>query len=238
MKVSIIIPVFNEERDLKSTLDKVVNLQFKEPVSSFEVIVVDDASTDSSSEVLSNVAQENQNILFKRTHEINSGKGAALKTGIESSSGDIIAFQDSDSELDPNDLPILVNEMLVNNVEFANGSRYLPGIVRPTYAYKRYVFNKLFSNLVSLLLDVRVTDIACGHKVFQRKLLNQIKIKENRFGVEAEIVIKALRLRKNAVVEVPVHYYPRNYGDGKKFKNVDGIRVLWAIFKYGLFRLK
>jgi len=234
MKVSIIVPVYNEERDLGSTLEKVLNLKFDAPIESFEVIVVNDASTDGSSEVIDNLEKKYPELL-KLTHSVNSGKGAALKTGIECAKGDFVAFQDSDAELDPFDLPELVKQMIIHDVEFANGSRYLPGLIRQTYAYKRYMLNKIFSNLVSFLLNVRITDLACGHKVISKNLLSQFEITEERFGVEAEVVIKVLKLRKNSVIEVPVNYFPRNYGEGKKFQNVDGIRVLFAIFKYSLF---
>lgn len=236
MKVSIIIPVYNEEKTLEEVLTNVLNLKFSSSIDSFELIVVDDASTDSSFEEINRIIQKNGSDLIQLSHSHNKGKGAALRTGIAISSGDIIVFHDSDLELSPNDIPKSVDCMLKHNVEFVNGSRYIPGIIRPTYAYKRYVLNKLFSNLVSLLLDVRITDIACGHKIFSRELIEQLDLKEDRFGVEAEIVIKVLRLRKNAIIEVPVEYFPRNYGEGKKFKNIDGLKVLWAIFKYGLFK--
>lgn len=235
MKVSIIVPVYNEERDLEGTLEKVLNLKFESPIKSYEVIVVNDASTDGSLKVIENLEVKYPELL-RKTHSVNLGKGAALKTGIEISTGDYIAFQDSDAELDPGDLPELVKQMIINKVEFANGSRYLPGLIRQTYAYKRYLLNKLFSNLVSFLLNVRITDLACGHKVLSRNLINQFEITEERFGVEAEVIIKVLKLRKNSIIEVPVHYFPRNYGEGKKFQNIDGLRVLFAIFKYSLFK--
>jgi hypothetical protein len=113
----------------------------------------------------------------------------------------------------------------------------MPGKIRPLYSYKRYYFNKLFTRLTSILIDVRLTDVACGYKLFTKSIYDQIDMKENRFGFEAELIIKVIRLKKILIAEVPVHYFPRNIGDGKKIRNIDGVKIFWTIIKYGLLRM-
>ena len=165
------------------------------------------------------------------------GKGRAVKTGIEKSSGDVILIQDADLELSPSDIPSMLNAMHDLKVEFVNGSRYLHGVVRPLASYRRYIVNRLFTFLTSVLINVRLTDMACGYKLFTRSLYNRIHLRENRFGFEAELIIKALRDKRNNVAEVPVKYFPRREGEGKKLKLSDGVKILWTIFRYGVLRM-
>ena len=151
--------------------------------------------------------------------------------------GDTFLIQDADLELSPEDIPLMIETMQKLNVGFINGSRYMPGVYRPLSSYRRYLFNKLFTLITSVLINVRLTDMACGYKLFTRELYDKISLKENRFGFEAELIIKAMRIRKNNIAEIPVHYYPRNEGEGKKLKNIDGFRIFKTIFKYGVLRL-
>ena len=111
----------------------------------------------------------------------------------------------------------------------------MTGIIRPLYSYRRYFFNKMFTKFASILINVRLTDLACGYKLFTRSLFEQIKLEENRFGFEAELLIKVARIKKTLIAEVPVHYFPREIKDGKKIRNIDGVKILWTILKYGLF---
>jgi len=200
---------------------------------SFEILVVNDFSTDESSKSVESHPEFNKRVELLH-HKQNQGKGAAVKTGIENCSGDAIIIQDSDLELTPSDIPHLIQAYKTGRYELVNGSRYMAGRIRPLYSYKRYFFNKLFSNLASLLIDVRFTDIACGYKLFSKQLFNSLDIKENRFGFEAELIIKTAKRNRTKITEVPVNYYPRNKGEGKKIRNMDGLRILWVILKYGL----
>ena len=170
--------------------------------------------------------------------EANSGKGAAVRTGFKNANGDVFLIQDADLELLPSDIPSMLTAMKKLDVEFINGSRYMAGISRPLSSYRRYLGNKFFTFLTSVLINVKLTDMACGYKLVKRSLIEKLKLKENRFGFEAEMIIKAMRVKKNNVAEVPVHYFPRNEGEGKKLKNSDGFKILWTITKYGLFRMK
>lgn len=236
MKLSIIIPVYNEEQLVLQVIDKLLTIPFPEKVNDFEIVVVDDCSTDNTNTALQNFISGKEKLKLIR-HEKNRGKGAAVRTGIEKSDGDIIVIQDADHELIPEDIPLMISTMIDLNVEFVNGSRYMPGKIRPLYSYRRYYFNKLFTRIASVLINVRLTDLACGYKVFTRNIYNQLKLKEDRFGFEAEILIKVARLKKTLIAEVPVHYFPRNEGDGKKLKNSDGFKIFWVIMKYGFFRM-
>lgn len=237
MKLSIIIPLYNEHLNIITVLEQLKAIRLPEFLSGVEYVIVDDCSTDDSVEVVTRFIQEKPEFLLLK-HEQNKGKGAAVRFGIEQSSGDVFLVQDSDLELSPSDIPAMLDAMKTLDVEFINGSRYLPGIARPLASYKRYWGNRIFTNLTSILINVKLTDMACGYKLVHKKLYQQISLKENRFGFEAELIIKALRIKRNNIAEVPVKYFPRNSGEGKKLNNTDAFKILWTIFKYGVLRLK
>ncbi len=237
MNLSIIIPLYNEGKLICTTLEKVLSVQFPSFVKTFEVIIVDDCSNDDSNKNVADYIVNKPNVrLFK--HDINKGKGAAVRTGMNEAIGDVFLIQDADLELSPLDIPLMLQTMEDLKVGFINGSRYMPGVYRPLSSYRRYLFNKLFTLITSILINVRLTDMACGYKLFSRELYDKIILRENRFGFEAELIIKAMRIRKNNIAEVPVRYFPRNEGEGKKLKNIDGLRIFKTIFKYGVLRMK
>ncbi len=236
MNLSIIIPLYNEENLIKELLDKLNKLSYPAFVTNVEIIIVDDFSADNSYTVVNEYIKDFENIKIYR-HNKNGGKGAAVHTGIKHAKGDVYLVQDADLELSPIDIPRLLNTMHDLKVEFVNGSRYLPGVVRPLSSYKRYLGNRFFTFLTSMLINVKLTDMACGYKLIHKNLYNKVKLRENRFGFEAELIIKALRIKRNNVAEVPVQYFPRNEGEGKKLRNFDSIKILWTVIKYGLLRL-
>jgi len=237
MILSVIIPVYNEGKDIAVLLNQLTKVEYPSFLEHVEYIIVDDFSSDDSMEVIDAfIANRNEFSLYR--HEMNQGKGAAVKTGIKHAQGDLLLIQDGDLELSPSDIPAMIYAMQELNVEFINGSRYLPGVVRPLASYKRYWGNKLFTNLTSILINVHLTDMACGYKLIHRNLYEKINLKENRFGFEAELIIKALRIKKNNVAEVPVKYFPRNAGEGKKLNFWDAFKILSTIFKYGILKLK
>jgi glycosyltransferase involved in cell wall biosynthesis len=235
MYLDIIIPAFNEENFIEAVLCKLVNLDFEGMLDCYAITVVDDCSTDRTVEIVRRFMQ-NMDQIQLICHDKNMGKGAAVRTGIKSTRGEFILIQDADLELCPDDIVEMVRQMLLLKVDFINGSRYLPGVIRPLYSYRRYYINKLFTKLASVLINIRLTDIACGYKLFSRKIVNQIKLQENKFGFEAELLIKTVKLRRTLVAEVPVQYFPRNAGEGKKIRNIDGLRILYTILKYSLFQ--
>jgi glycosyltransferase involved in cell wall biosynthesis len=237
MKLSIIVPLFNEEKDILIVLYQLAETIYPSFLESVEFVIVDDHSNDNSFEVVSEyIAGKKEFRLFR--HEINKGKGAAVKTGIKHANGDVFLVQDADLELSPSDIPAMVHAMNDLSVQFINGSRYLPGVARPLASYKRYWGNRLFTNLTSVIINVKLTDMACGYKLIHKDLYEKIELRENRFGFEAELIIKALRIKRNNVAEVPVKYFPRNAGEGKKLNNLDVVKIMWTIFKYGVLRLK
>lgn len=237
MNLSIVVPYYNEEDTIIDVLKGLEAIKWPAYVNSTEVICVNDASTDSGIQRVQEFIKDRPQYRVL-TLEKNSGKGAAVKYGFKQATGDVFFIQDADLELLPSDIPQLLDAMHELNVEFVNGSRYLPGIIRPISSYRRYLVNKLFTFFTSVLINVKLTDMACGHKLFTRRLYEQINLKEDRFGFEAELILKALRIKKNNVAEVPVHYFPRNLGEGKKIRNIDGLRILGTIFWYGALRMK
>ena len=233
MKLSIIIPVYNEEKLVTEVLSKLAALSWPDFVESTEIVVVDDSSDDQTHAVLKQWIG-NQPGYTLLHHPQNKGKGAAIRTGLAATTGDAILIQDADLELSPSDIPALLHALQIPGVELVNGSRYLPGPIRPLSSYKRYVANKLFSWLTSLLINIRITDMACGYKLFRRELVMGLDLQENRFAIEAEMLIKSARLKRNHIVEVPVQYFPRNQGEGKKFRTTDGLQILFKIIRYSL----
>jgi len=236
MNISIIIPLYNEQGLIVSVLEELRKVKFPEFVQQVEIVVVDDASKDKSAEAVRNYVATQQGITFIQ-HEVNQGKGAAVRTGVKASKFENILIQDADLELSPSDIPTMIRAMHDLKVPFVNGSRYLPGVIRTAAAYRRYFLNKIFTRVTAILINTYLTDMACGYKLFTRELYDKLDLRENRFGFEAELIIKCGRLRKNWMAEVPVHYSPRNLGQGKKFRTFDGFRIIGTILKYGLFRM-
>lgn len=237
MNLSIVIPLYNEEQLVVSLLEELHNVQYPAFVRQVEIIVVDDASTDGSFRAAKQFIANKPSVKLLQ-HSRNQGKGAAVKTGVRASTGDSILVQDADMELSPMDIPGMLIAMQELKVPFVNGSRYLPGVLRTQAAFKRYFANKFFTMITSMLIDVHLTDMACGYKLISRELFEKLNLKENRFGFEAELIIKCGRIRKNWIAEVPVRYFPRHEGEGKKLRNLDGLRILNTIIKYGLLRMK
>lgn len=237
MNLSIIIPLYNEEDSILKVIDNLLQVQYPEFVLNIEIIVIDDCSKDNSYQSVENYSKKHPNLLLYR-HSKNQGKGAAVRTGFEKATGDVFLIQDADLELSPNDIPKMLEVMNELKIEFVNGSRYMAGISRPLSSYKRYLGNRFFTFLTSILINVKLTDMACGYKLIHKNLIKKINLKENRFGFEAELILKALRIKRNNIAEVPVQYFPRNEGEGKKLRTNDALKILWTIFKYGLLKLK
>jgi len=237
MNLSIIIPLYNEEKLIIELLKELEKIKYPAVVKVWEIIIVDDASSDNSVANVAGWIKGKQHIQLLK-HKKNKGKGAAVKTGVAMAKGNFVLIQDADMELSPQDIPVMIETADTLNVPFVNGSRYLPGVIRTQAAFKRYFANKLFTLFTSMLIDVHLTDMACGYKLISKELFDKLNLNENRFGFEAELIIKCARLRKNWIAEVPVNYTPRNLGEGKKLRNFDGFRIMRTILKYGLFRLK
>jgi glycosyltransferase involved in cell wall biosynthesis len=226
--LSIVIPVFNEAKTIAEVLERVR----RAPSGGLgkELIVVDDGSSDGTREYLAGIQDRGTRCVF---HERNQGKGAALRTGFAHTSGDIIIIQDADFEYDPNDYPQLLQPILDGKADVVFGSRFLTGQAHRVLYFWHSVGNRVLTLLSNVFTNLNLTDMEAGYKVFTVDVLKRLRIQENRFGFEPEIVAKVARLHCR-VYEVGVSYAGRTYEEGKRITWKDGARALWCIVKYSL----
>ena len=221
MKLSVIIPAYNEKTTLPQILHSINSQPFE-----MEIIIVDDCSTDGTREYISSLKQAHYKKLF---HEKNLGKGAALRTAQPHVKGDIVIIQDADLEYQPEDYPILLKPIQSGGVDVVYGTRFL-GPHRVFYFW-HYIGNKILSLLTNLLYNTILTDMECGYKVFRAEVFKNIKIYSNKFDVEPELTAKIFK-QKLKVVEVPITYYGRDYTEGKKISWRDFFPAIWTLLKF------
>ena len=233
MKLSIIIPVYNEE----ATLEKIVEAVAAAPCAGLdkELVIVNDCSKDGSQAIIDKLKAAHPEWVCLR-HEINQGKGAALRTGFASATGDIVIVQDADLEYDPKEYPTLLAPILNGHADVVFGSRFLGGGAHRVVYYWHYVGNCFLTFLSNAFSNINLTDMETCYKVFKREIIQSVAIQENRFGFEPEITAKISRIPDVRIYEVPISYYGRSYKEGKKIGWRDGCRAIWCILKYGLFR--
>lgn len=230
MQVSVVIPIYNERGTLSEIVSRVravAGLELK------EIILVDDCSTDGSRELLEQGFDEP--IFKKLYHSENQGKGAALRTGFAAATGDIVAIQDADLEYDPGELPGLIQPIIKNQADVVFGSRFIGGGPHRVVFFWHMMGNKFLTLLSNMVTNLNLTDMECCYKIFRREVIQQIQIEESRFGVEPEITAKVSKMDVR-IYEVGISYYGRTYDEGKKIGWRDGVRAIYAILKYGLFR--
>ena len=235
MKLSILIPVYNEEKTLETIFAKVFEIENSQLINELEVIAVDDCSKDNSLNILEKYAGSGKIKLLK--HEKNQGKGAAIRTAAANATGDYVVFQDADLEYDPQDLLKMLDFAVKNNVDVLYGSRFLEK-KRSPLGKAHYFVNAGLTTLSNVFTGLNLTDMETCYKMFRREILKEINIEEDRFGLEPEITAKVAKIcaEKNLkLCEIPINYDPRKYNDGKKIGWKDGLRAVYIILKYGLF---
>jgi glycosyltransferase involved in cell wall biosynthesis len=230
LKLSVIIPFYNEEKTLKTCVDRVLSIQNE--TLELELILVDDCSNDKSSEIARSIVERIPSIVLLR-HEVNKGKGAAVRTGIAHVTGDFVAIQDSDLEYDPMDLEKLLIPLRNGDADVVLGSRFLSSDFRRALYFWHSVGNRFLTTLSNMLTDLNLSDMETGYKVFRREIIQSIQIEENRFGFEPEVVAKIAQKRLR-VYEMGISYRGRTYAEGKKISVRDGWRAFYCILKYNL----
>ena len=229
MKLSIIIPCFNEEKTLKKIVERVLNFREIEK----EIIIIDDCSTDNSKLIINDLLKTNPEI--KAIYlEKNSGKGFALKKGFEKVSGDIVLIQDADLEYDPKDYPALIKPFKNTDADVVYGSRFMGGEYVRLHFFWHFIANKLLTFVTNVVTNLNMSDMETGYKLFKKSVIQSINVKEKSFGVEPEITVK-LAKKKFIFYEVPISYQGRSYDEGKKITLKDAFIAFYCILKYRFF---
>ncbi|MGB8215377.1 MAG: glycosyltransferase family 2 protein [Anaerolineales bacterium] len=223
MNLSVIIPIYNEVNTLPTILERVLATGL-----ATEIILVDDGSADGTRELLAKLADRGSIRVI--LHEINQGKGAAIRTGIAAATGDVILIQDADLEYDPRDYPALLKPIENGLSDVVYGSRFLGGPRRATMFW-HMIANKMLTLATNLLYNTILTDMETGYKVFRRAVVQGIHLRANRFDFEPEFTAKILK-KKISIYEVPISFNPRDYAEGKKIKMKDAFTAIWALLKY------
>lgn len=232
--LSIIIPVYNEEKFVIQLLDKVLAVHLLNKIEK-EIIIIDDASTDNTNQIIKNyiIQNSNYNILFYRQDK-NSGKGAAIRKGIELASGDIIIIQDADLEYNPNEYNRVIKPILDGYADVVYGSRFIGSQPHRILYYWHRVGNSLLTWLSNIFSNLNLTDMETCYKAFRSEIIKSLKLEENRFGFEPEVTAKIAKIKGIRIYEVGISYYGRTYAEGKKINWKDGFRALWVILKYNI----
>lgn len=226
MKLSIVIPCYNEKDTIQEILERVNSSPWDK-----EIIIVDDGSTDGTREILATqIAPQVDQIIF---HEHNQGKGAALRSGFAAVHGDIVIIQDADLEYDPAEYEQLIKPILEGKADVVYGSRVRGGQTHVISYYWLSLGNKFLTWMSNIFTNINLSDLECGYKVFRRDIIQSITIEENRFACDPEIVAKVAKM-KCRIYEVGISYSGRSYEAGKKLKWKDGFRAIWCILKYNL----
>jgi len=231
LKLSIVIPVYNEDKTLEEIIKKVKAIDLG--AIEKEIVVVDDGSSDKTIDILKKTIEPLvDKVIYK---EKNMGKGAAVRTGFENVTGDIVIIQDADLEYDPQEYKRLLQPILEGKADVVYGSRFMGGRPHRVHMFWHQMGNNFLTALSNMFTNLNLTDIETCYKMFKKEVIDSIKIEENRFGLEPELTAKVARL-KCRIYEVGISYYGRSYEEGKKINWKDGFRAICVILKYGIFK--
>ena len=229
MKLSIIIPCFNEEKTIEQVVNKVLKFNTLEK----EILIIDDCSVDDSREIIKKIANLNASVKYF-FQDKNQGKGSAIRKGFEVATGDILLIQDADLEYDPSDYDKLILPFLEADADVVYGSRFLGGKYVRLHFFWHYVANKILTLITNIVTNLNMTDMETGYKLFKRKTIESITLKENSFSIEPEITVK-LAKKGYSFYEVPISYRGRSYQEGKKITLKDAFIAIYCIIKYRFF---
>ena len=233
--LSILIPVYNEAGTIRRVLEKLEQVQLSGDLRK-EIIVVDDGSTDETEEVVRSFKSERPEMqLHFLKHNTNSGKGAAVQTGVHQATGSYLVIQDADLEYDPTEHNLLLDPIIKGFADVVYGSRFVGSKPHRVLLFWHYLGNRVLTSLSNVMTNLNLTDMECGLKLFRMDLLRSLKLNEQGFGFEAEVTAKISRIPNVRIYEVGVSYYGRTYAEGKKIRWTDGITSLWVILRYNLF---
>lgn len=234
-KLSIIVPAYNEAKTIHLILDRVAEVKLLNNIEK-ELILVNDCSTDATEEVLLAYikAHPGLNMQYYK-HEVNKGKGAAIHTGIQKATGDYLIIQDADLEYDPEEFNLLLKPVLRGFADVVFGSRFLGGNSHRILFFWHSIGNKFLTRLSNMLSNLNLTDMETCYKMFKTSIIQNIELKEKRFGFEPEVTAKIARVPNIRIYEVGISYYGRTYEEGKKIGWRDGFRAIFCILKYNLF---
>lgn len=229
MKLSVVVPVFNEKDTIRNIIERIK----ESPIEEKEIVVVDDFSTDGTRDLLK---EEIETLVDKVIyHEKNLGKGAALRSGFKVVTGDCVIIQDADLEYDPSEYPLLMKPIIEDKADVVFGSRFSGVGPHRVLFFWHYVGNRFLTILSNMFTNLNLTDMETCYKMFRREVIQSINIQENRFGFEPEVTIKVAR-KGCRIYEVGISYYGRTYEEGKKIGWKDGFRAIYVIIKYGIFK--
>jgi glycosyltransferase involved in cell wall biosynthesis len=234
--LSIIIPAYNEQKTIHLILDRIKDVTLVNNIKK-EVIIVNDCSRDNTEEaILSYILQHPGFPISYYKHEVNSGKGAALHTGISKATGDYVIIQDADLEYDPEEYNLLIGPVLKAGADVVYGSRFMGGSPHRILFFWHSIGNKVLTMLSNFFTNLNLTDMETCYKLFRRQIIQSVQLREKRFGFEPEVTAKISRIPNIKIYEVGISYYGRTYAEGKKISWKDGFRAIYCILKYGALK--